>query len=312
MSRSACCSRSGSPSPASAMSRFTGRGGVAVPRCPDATRQEPGGPLSGSASEELRERPGAGAARDRRDQGQDQRQAVAADGPAGACAGSDRKFRRLVAQERSKYRQRQAIARSAGLRSGRRVSVWSSTAPRPERLLRGRLRAAGQHRQPAAVPVHRCRLRTRQPRHRQPLAVQVLRPLPARSQHRRQPARPAPAPQQRRRHRRRATACARPAAGQEAALKPLTHHATWGLRWPPAGTATRPLTGEGTTSVRRLARWHETRLSRYRDARIDGCIEGLDWKFASRLSTVTAIDPKARRRGSSPALLGWQRAHRRH
>ncbi len=38
---------------------------------------------------------------------------------AGGYAGSDRNFRRLVAQERSKYRQRQAIARS------RRPAVWS-------------------------------------------------------------------------------------------------------------------------------------------------------------------------------------------
>ena len=65
------------------------------------------------------------------------------------------------------------------------------------------LRAAGQHRQPAAVPVRRRRLRTPQPRDRQPLAVRGMGPLPARPQHRRQPARPAAAPQQRRRHRRR-------------------------------------------------------------------------------------------------------------
>ncbi len=38
---------------------------------------------------------------------------------AGGYAGSDRNFRRLVAQERSKYRQRQAIARS------RRPAVWA-------------------------------------------------------------------------------------------------------------------------------------------------------------------------------------------
>ena len=38
---------------------------------------------------------------------------------AGGYAGSDRNFRRLVAQERSKYRQRQAIARS------RRPAVWT-------------------------------------------------------------------------------------------------------------------------------------------------------------------------------------------
>ena len=68
---------------------------------------------------------------------------------------------------------------------------------------RGRVRPARRHRRPAAVPVRRRRLRTPRPRHRLPLALRVLGPVPARTHHRRQPARPAPAPRQRRRHRRR-------------------------------------------------------------------------------------------------------------
>ena len=68
---------------------------------------------------------------------------------------------------------------------------------------RGRLRPAGRHRRPTAVPVRRRRLRTPRPGHRLPLALRVLGPVPARTHHRRQPARPAPAPRQRRGHRRR-------------------------------------------------------------------------------------------------------------
>jgi hypothetical protein len=42
-------------------------------------------------------------------------------------AGSDRNFRRLVSQERAKYRHGQAIVAGRARRSGRRVSTWSST-----------------------------------------------------------------------------------------------------------------------------------------------------------------------------------------
>ena len=65
------------------------------------------------------------------------------------------------------------------------------------------LRPAGRHRRPAAVPRRRGRLRTPRPRHRLPLALRPVGPVPARAHHRRQPARPAAAPRQRRGHRRR-------------------------------------------------------------------------------------------------------------
>ena len=74
---------------------------------------------------------------------------------------------------------------------------------RPDHLRRARLRPARRHRRPTAVPVRRRRLRTPLPRHRLALAVRVLGPVPARTHHRRQPARPAPAPLPRRHHRRR-------------------------------------------------------------------------------------------------------------
>src|SRR5579884_1767551 len=54
-----------------------------------------------------------------------------------------------------------------------------------------------------ALPLRRRRLRTTQPRRRQPLAVRGMGPLPARARHRRRPARPAPPPRHRRRHHRR-------------------------------------------------------------------------------------------------------------
>ena len=115
-------------------------------------------------------------------------------------------------------------------RQQRREGHRDAAPARPDHLRRGRLRAAGQHRQPAAVPLRRRRLRTPQPRDRQPLAVRGMGPLPARPQHRRQPARPAPAPQQRRRHRRRELPHARgPRPVRRPPLEPLTTHARWGL-----------------------------------------------------------------------------------
>jgi DNA replication protein DnaC len=56
-----------------------------------------------------------------------------------------------------------------------------------------------RHRRAAAVPRRR-RLRTPLPRHRLPLALRPVRPVPARAHHRRQPARPVAAPRPRRRH----------------------------------------------------------------------------------------------------------------
>ena len=73
-------------------------------------------------------------------------------------------------------------------RQQRRESHRGPAAPRPGHLRRGRLRAAGRHRHPAAVPVRRRRLRTAQPRHRQPLALRAVGPVPARAHHRCQPA----------------------------------------------------------------------------------------------------------------------------
>jgi IstB-like ATP binding protein len=82
--------------------------------------------------------------------------------------------------------------------------VIDTPAPqRPDHLRRARLRPARRHRRPAAVPVHRRRLRTPLARHRLTLAVRILRPVPARAHHRGQPARPAAAPLPRRHHRRR-------------------------------------------------------------------------------------------------------------
>ena len=100
--------------------------------------------------------------------------------------------------------------------------IENSPPSRPDHLRRGRLRAAGQHRQSTAVPLRRRRLRTPQPRDRQPLAVRGMGPLPARPQHRRQPARPSPAPQQHRRHRRRELPHARgPQPVRRTPLEPL-------------------------------------------------------------------------------------------
>ena len=85
------------------------------------------------------------------------------------------------------------------------------------------------HRQPAAVPVRRRRLRTPQPGHRQPLALRGMGPVPARTLHRGQPARPAAAPQQPRRHRRRELPDARsPHPPRRPPHEALTHHARVG------------------------------------------------------------------------------------
>ena len=62
------------------------------------------------------------------------------------------------------------------------------------------IRTIGRHRLPTVVPVRRRRLRTALPRHRIPLAVRVLEPVPSRTHHRGQHARPAPTPLPRRRH----------------------------------------------------------------------------------------------------------------
>ena len=71
---------------------------------------------------------------------------------------------------------------------------------RPADLRRGRLRPAGRHRHPTAVPARRRRLRTPQPGHRLALGVRPMGPIPARTHHRRQHPGPAPAPRHRRRH----------------------------------------------------------------------------------------------------------------
>ena len=93
-------------------------------------------------------------------------------------------------------------------------------------MRRGWVRTAGQHRQPAAVPVRRRHLRTPQPRDRQPLAVRGMGPVPARPQHLLQPARPARGPQQRRRDRLRELPHARgPQPDSRPPLEPLTQHA---------------------------------------------------------------------------------------
>ena len=88
-------------------------------------------------------------------------------------------------------------------RQQRRAGHRHPAPQRPDPHRRGRVRAAGRHRRAAAVPRRRGRLRTPRPGHRQPLALRILGPVPARAHHRRQPARPAAAPRQRRRHRRR-------------------------------------------------------------------------------------------------------------
>ena len=88
-------------------------------------------------------------------------------------------------------------------RQQRRPGHRHPAPQRPDHLRRGRVRPPRRHRRPTAVPVHRRRLRTPRPGHRQPLALRVLGPVPPRTHHRRQPARPAAAPRQRRGHRRR-------------------------------------------------------------------------------------------------------------
>ena len=85
----------------------------------------------------------------------------------------------------------------------RRPGHRHPAAQRPGHRRRARVRPAGRHRRPTAVPVRRRRLRTPLPRHRLALALRVLGPVPARTHHRRQHARPAPAPLPHRRHRRR-------------------------------------------------------------------------------------------------------------
>jgi hypothetical protein len=75
-------------------------------------------------------------------------------------------------------------------RQQRRQAHRDRPAQRPHHLRRSRVRTARQHRQPAAVPVRRRRLRTPQPRDRQPLAVRGMGPVPTRTQqHRVQPER---------------------------------------------------------------------------------------------------------------------------
>ena len=62
---------------------------------------------------------------------------------------------------------------------------------------------ARRHRRPTAVPSRRRRLRTPLTGDQLALALRAMGPVPARTHHRGQPARPAPAPRPRRRHRRR-------------------------------------------------------------------------------------------------------------
>ena len=115
-----------------------------------------------------------------------------------------------------------------------------------EQVSPGHGRRQPEHRQPAAVPVRRRGLRTPQPGDRQPLALRGMGPLPTRPQHRRQPARPPPAPQRRRRHRRRELPHAPgPQPDRRPPLEALSASREGGSCWPPAGTASSPLTGRG-------------------------------------------------------------------
>jgi hypothetical protein len=102
---------------------------------------------------------------------------------------------------------------------------------------------------PAAVPVRRRRLRTPRPGHRLPLALRVLGPVPARAHHGSVHARLTPAPRQRRDHRRRIGPHAPSPSTRRWPQEELNNRE--GVRtftWPPAGTATWPLTG-GDLSV---------------------------------------------------------------
>ena len=112
---------------------------------------------------------------------------------------------------------------------------------------RTRLRPAGRHRRPTAVPVRRRRLRTPLPRHRLALALRVLGPVPARTHHRRQHARPAPAPLPHRRHRRRLLPDETSPSDEEGPTsRPADQPRRVGtFSWPPAGTTTWPLTHRG-------------------------------------------------------------------
>ena len=94
---------------------------------------------------------------------------------------------------------------------------------------RARVRPARRHRRPTAVPVRRRRLRTPRPGHRLPLALRGLGPVPARTHHRRQPARPAPAPRQRRGHRRRVLPHARSPNRNGGTTKTADQPEGWGL-----------------------------------------------------------------------------------
>ena len=101
---------------------------------------------------------------------------------------------------------------------------------RPDHRRRGRLRTPGRHRHPTTVPPRRGRLRTQSPRDRLPLAVRVLGPVPARTHHRGQPARPATPPCQRRNHRGRLLPDARsPHQRRHPPEQNLIHPEGWGL-----------------------------------------------------------------------------------
>ena len=91
-------------------------------------------------------------------------------------------------------------------RPGRQLRRPRHRQPAPQRPhpgRRNRVRAARRHRRPAAIPVRLRRLRTPLTRHRKPLAVRILGPVPARAHHRRQPPGPPAPPRERRRHSRR-------------------------------------------------------------------------------------------------------------
>lgn len=84
----------------------------------------------------------------------------------------------------------------------RRQDHRHAVAGRSDHRRRGRVRAAGRHRHPVAVPTRRRRLRTPIPGGRLALAVRAVGPVPARTHHRRRHPRPALAPRHRRAHRR--------------------------------------------------------------------------------------------------------------
>jgi hypothetical protein len=106
----------------------------------------------------------------------------------------------------------------------------------------------------AVLPDRRRRLREACARDRVTLALRGVGALLARAHHGRQPARPATSPQRRRRHRRRVV------PHERGARERRTHHRENTLRsnprggdfsWPPAGTATWPLTSVAQPHVRR-------------------------------------------------------------